>query len=144
MSTSSTVTGAAGALRDLLPKLYDTFRTGDAAAWTEHLADDVLGFGTDPAEFWTGAGKVAEVVAAQARELHAGGMRMTPGDPRITAHGDTAWAVDRPALHLADGGEVPARLTLVATLDGGELRIRHFHFSVGVRNEDALGQELPT
>ena len=62
----------------------------------------------------------------------------------MVGHGDVAWAVDRPTLHLGDGSRIPVRLTLVASLDGGTLRIRHAHFSTAVPNRDLLGQDLTT
>jgi hypothetical protein len=42
---------------------------------------------------------------------------------------------------MPDGTRAPARLTIVCTEDG---KIEHFHFSVGVPNEETIGQELTT
>jgi ketosteroid isomerase-like protein len=140
----STTAAAQQALRDLLPRLYAAYGSGDATDWTDHLGDDMLGIGTDPEEWWDGSAHFAEVVAAQAQEMSAAGARLTGGEPRIAGHGDTAWAADRPTLHLADGTSIPVRVTVLAVLDGTRLRIRLAHFSVPVANEELLGQKLTT
>jgi hypothetical protein len=133
-------TDASGLLNDL----YDSFSTGDAAVWTKGLADDVIGIGTDPDEFWEGAAAVAKVGAEQVQQMSAAGLKVQPGKARTFSDGDTSWVIDTPTLQLPDGGTLPMRMTLIASRQNGELRIRHFHLSAAVSNEDALGQELPT
>src|SRR4051794_36716764 len=59
-------------------------------------------------------------------------------------HGDVAWSVDRPVLHLRSGAEVPMRVTLIAVVEEGTLRLKHFHYSVGAVNEEVFRQELTT
>jgi ketosteroid isomerase-like protein len=138
-------TNAADALRTLLPALYASFGSGDATAWTAHLADDVVVIGTDPDEWWEGQDLVARMAATQLQEMSAAGVQMTAGTPRIVGHGDVAWAVDSPTLQLPDGTATPLRVTLIATLDpDGALRIRHGHYSVGAVNEEVFGQQLTT
>ena len=135
---------AADQLRKLLPDLYAAFSSGDATAWTEHLADDVVGIGSDPDEWWEGRDVLAQVADAQMREISGAGGRLTAGEPRVFEHGDVAWVVDAPTLRLGDGTEMPMRVTLVAVSDAGTPRLRHFHFSVGAANEQIFGQELTT
>jgi hypothetical protein len=113
-------------------------------AWTAHLADDVIGIGSDPDEWWEGRSVFAQVVTAQMQEISSAGGRLTAGMPRIMEHGGVVWAVDAPILRLGDETETSMRVTLVAVSDADTLRIRHCHFSVGAANEQVFGQELTT
>jgi ketosteroid isomerase-like protein len=131
-------------LHELLTDLYAAFGSGDSGAWTSHLADDALGIGSDSDEWWEGGGVLAKVTTTQMAEMSSAGVTLTAGNPRVFAHGDVAWVVDRPVLHLADGSERPMRVTIIAVPDAGTLRIKHFHFSVGAVNEDVFGRELTT
>jgi hypothetical protein len=129
---------------ELLTAFYDSFATGDPSAWTDNLADDVIGIGTDPDEFWEGAATVAKVGAEQVQQMSAAGMKLQPGKARTFTAGEVSWVVDTPTVQLPDGSTLPTRLSLIASRDNGALRIRHFHLSAAVSNEQALGQELPT
>jgi ketosteroid isomerase-like protein len=131
-------------MRALLHRLYDSFASGDSSVWTDHLADDVIGIGSDPDEWWEGRSLFGPVVAAQVREMSEAGVQLRPGDPRIFEHGDVVWSVDRPVLHLGDGTEIPMRVTVIAVHEDGLLRIKHSHYSVGATNEDVFRQELTT
>ena len=131
-------------IRGLLARLYESFNTGDPRAWTDNLARDVVGIGTDPDEWWEGSDLVAKVVTAQLEQMTPAGIRMVSGDPVVRGEGNVFWALDRPRISTPDGTTTEARLTLIATRRGGRLQIDHFHLSTGVPNEDMLGQELPT
>lgn len=131
-------------IQALLTRLYGSFDTGDARAWTDALADDVVGVGTDPDEWWEGSGVVAKIVTAQLEQMMAAGIRMTSGRPVFRGEGKVHWALDRPRISLGDGNSTEARLTLIATERGGRLEIDHFHLSVGAPNEEVVGQDLPT
>jgi ketosteroid isomerase-like protein len=129
--------------RDLLRGLYDSFGSGDPSAWTDHLAPDVLGIGSDPGEWWEGRDVVSAIGAKQVKEMSDAGISVTGGDARIVEHGDVLWAADRPVLRLVDGSEVPMRFTVVAEHHEGTLRLTQFHLSVGAANEEVVGQDLP-
>jgi len=131
-------------MREFLDRLYDSFGSGDPTVWTASAADDVIGIGSDPDEWWEGRSQVTKVVAAQVEEMSTSDVHLQAGDPRIFAHGDVVWSVDRPVLHLADGREVPMRVTVIAVSEAGTLRLKHFHYSVGATNEDVFQQELVT
>jgi hypothetical protein len=133
-----------GEMRNLLGGLYDSFSTGDPTVWASHIADDVIGIGSDPDEWWEGRTEFTRVVTTQLQEMSSAGVRMTAGEPRIFQHGDVVWAVDRPILHLGDGSNLPMRVTIIAISDAGTLRIKHDHYSVGSTNEDVFRQELTT
>src|SRR5688500_3771511 len=101
-------------MRTLLNQLYASFATGDPGVWKSHVAENVIGIGTDPDEWWDGEAEVTEVVATQLKEMSDAGTRLTAGEPRIEERGDVVWAVDRPVLHTGDGGEAPMRVTVIA------------------------------
>jgi ketosteroid isomerase-like protein len=131
-------------VRALVTALYEAFNKGDPRAWTENLAEDVLGVGSDPDEWWEGSAVVARVGKAQVEQMHAAGVRFEGEEARVFIQGDVAWVVDRPTISLEDGTSSQMRLTIVLTQRGNELKIHHFHLSAGARNEDVIGEELPT
>jgi hypothetical protein len=67
------------------------------------MADDVIGIGSAPDEWWEGRSQVTKAVAAQVEEMSESGVRLQAGDPRIFEHGDVVWSIDRPVLYLGDG-----------------------------------------
>ena len=129
-------------MRELLDRMYDSFASGDPTVWTDNVADDVLGIGTD--EWWEGRSMIANVVTAQVEEMSSEGVRLTSGQPHIVACGDVVWSVDRPVLHLGDGTETPLRVTAIAVSAHGSLQLKHFHYSVGSGNAEVFQQELTT
>jgi ketosteroid isomerase-like protein len=135
---------AADQLRALLYDLYAAFSSGDPTPWTSHMADDVIGIGSDPDEWWEGRHVFADVVTAQVQEMSSAGVRLSAGSPRLFEYGDVAWCVDDPTLHLGDGTEVPMRVTLIAIPNPDVIQIKHSHFSVGSMNEQVFQQELTT
>ncbi|GGL87780.1 hypothetical protein GCM10010840_27240 [Deinococcus aerolatus] len=103
----------------------------------------MLVIGTDPQEWWEGEPRVREVLRTQLEEMHAGGVRVQPGErQRIVERGDTGWGAEDVNLVMPDGQLVPARLTLVCVRDGEEWWVAHWHMSFGVGNDIALGQDL--
>jgi hypothetical protein len=131
-------------MRELLSRMYDSFAAGHPTVWTDDVADDVIGIGTDSDEWWEGRSVVSKVAGTQVREMSSAGVRLTPGEPRIVAHGDVVWSVDQPVLHLGDGTQTPLRVTAIAVSEGGPLQLKHFHYSVGSMNEEVFQQDLPT
>jgi len=51
-------------MRELLDRMYDSFASGDPTVWTDNVADDVLGIGTDADEWWEGRSLIAKVALA--------------------------------------------------------------------------------
>jgi hypothetical protein len=131
-------------MRELLGRMYDSFASGDPTVWTDNVADDVVGIGTDADEWWEGRSVVAKVVTTQVQEMSRAGVRLIAGQPHIVACGDVVWSVDRPVLHLGDGTETPLRVTAIAVSVGGSLHLTHFHYSVGSVNAEVFQQELTT
>ena len=130
--------------RELLTRLYDSFGSGDPSAWTENVADDVVGIGSDPGEWWEGRDIVSRVGTEQVKQMSAAGIKLRPGAAQVFSAGDVVWAVDQPTIELPDGSTVPMRFTLVTTQHDGRPIIRHFHLSAGASNQEVLGEDLPT
>lgn len=128
----------------LLDGIYASFASGDAAAYLAAIADDIVGIGTDEAEWWVGRAAVGPVMEAQLREMSSAGISVHPGVPVIAEHGDVVWAADRPTLTLGDGTSLELRMTLVATREDAGLRIRQMHLSMPAPNEEVVQMELTT
>ena len=129
-------------LRDLILGFYDAVNRGDAVRLEQMLSSDeaAIFIGTDPREWWRGqAARTA--MRAQAAEMR-GGLSIRPGDLRAYSEGTIGWAVDRPAFRLADGRELGFRGTYLFHKEDGEWKLVHAHWSLGVPNEEALGQTL--
>ena len=77
-------------------------------------------------------------------EAMGGGFPVETGDPVAYSEGDVGWIADRPRLTGPDGSALPFRLTVVTVRTGGDWKIAQMHFSIGVPNEQAFGEELPT
>jgi ketosteroid isomerase-like protein len=131
-------------VEELVKSMWEAMRRGEAASVTGLVADgeDVVWVGTDPDEWWEGADKVRQVIGEQLGAM--GGFEVINTNPTAFEDGDVGWVADRGAIRLPDGKEVPIRATGVLTRQAGEWRIVQFHASIGVGNEDALGEDLPT
>jgi hypothetical protein len=95
----------------------------------------VLGIGSDPDEWWIGRERLLSILGTQLTEM--AGARWELGES-ITSEG---WMAAKLDVVLPDGARAPGRLTVACTPDA---KIEHFHFSLGVSNEEAIGQELTT
>jgi ketosteroid isomerase-like protein len=131
-------------VRALLDSIYASIGSGDASAYLANLSEDVVGIGTDEAEYWVGRDTMAPIVEKQMAEMSGAGLWVTGGDPVIGESGDTVWAADRPTLHLPDGSSVVLRATMVATRDGDRLAVRQMHLSAPAPNEEVVQMELTT
>ena len=126
----------------VMEDLYEAMRSGDVSNFESAAADDLLVIGTDPQEWWSGRDTVLAAFRAQA-EAMGGGFPVQAGDPVAYSHGDVGWIADRPTMTGPDGSSMPFRLTVVTVRDGGDWKVAQMHFSLGVSNEEAFGQELP-
>jgi ketosteroid isomerase-like protein len=122
---------------------YESWRTGDIAAFQSMLANDetVLMIGTDPEEWWSGPNAVIEALRGLVPQT--ADLELLPGHPQAFESGDVAWFSDRAAWRLPDRTEVPFRMTGVVIREGGGWKMLQTHLSIGVANEDVIGRELP-
>ena len=118
-------------------KLIGAFNSRDLAALDALIAPGarVLGIGSDPDEWWLGHDRLVSVMTTQLEEM--GGARWELRDPVSSDR----WLAARADVHMPDGTRVSGRVTVACAHDG---KVEHFHFSIGVTNEDAIGTHLTT
>lgn len=127
------------AVRAAILRFYEGFSSGDPDAFAAAIAQEpgVSVIGTGPGE---GHDERADWIGtyAKGQESWAKGMRLEGKDPRAFEEGTVGFGTDQPAFVLPDGSRLPTRLTAVARREGGEWKIVHLHFSVGVPDEQAV------
>lgn len=128
----------------LLRALYEAIGGADDIAISSRLSrdDGLIVIGTDPRESWLGFAVAGRALSQQAKEFYAAGMRIHPGNAHGYRDGSVAWVDDQPALSLADGSRIEGRVTGVARLEDRNWRWIQLHFSLGVSNAEAIGQEF--
>ena len=128
----------------VIEQSYALFTSGDVAGFERLISRDpqTLAIATDPREWWEGPELIHQALRAQITEMRELGVQAKPGRIQAYREGSVGWAADRPTFRLPDGTELPMRITLVGHQEAGEWKIVQFHASLGVSNEEALGQEL--
>ena len=116
-------------LRDLTIQLAHAIGDGDVALLERHTSrhPGTAFLGTDPDEWWTDLAGLRQALIGQ-REA---GVTFIPGEPVAYQQGEGEQ-------------EGPFRMTVVYRRVDGVWKMVHFHSSLGVPNEDAIGVELPT
>jgi ketosteroid isomerase-like protein len=129
-------------VKDALVQFYDGFSRGDAAMLMNLISSErgVLTIGTDPQEWWDERDKLRHAFEAQMKELD--GASMVAGDPQGYEEGSVGWVSDRPTIRMADGTEIPTRVTGVMHREGDGWKFVQTHISLGVANAEAVGQTL--
>src|SRR5262249_41186139 len=69
---------------------------------------------------------------------------VNPSDVVAYSCGDTGWAMARVHIKFDNGTEFVLRQTSVYVIERGHWRVVHWHSSIGVPNEDAIGVKLTT
>jgi ketosteroid isomerase-like protein len=128
----------------LLESIYASISSGDASAVLANVSEDVVGIGTDEAEWWVGREAMAPIMEAQLKEMSAAGISFTAGAPVVSESGDVAWLADRPTIHLPDGSSQQLRATFVASREGDRLVVRQMHLSAPAPNEEVVQMGLTT
>jgi hypothetical protein len=128
-------------LRDLTNRIAHAVGDGDMDFLERHVSReaDVAFLGTDPDEWWTDLAGLRQALAAQ-REA---GIDVIPSDPLAYQEGNVGWAVDRMVRFRVGDQETPFRFSVVYRREDGEWKMVHFHSSIAVPNEEALGVTLP-
>ena len=131
-------------LKEFTLRSYEALSSGDYSFYERYLSqeDGVLSLGTDPNEWWAGYATITKVFKAQLEEM--GGFSIIDGAPEAYSEGSVGWVADHPTLKLADGTEIPVRLTAVYHKENNDWKFVQMHLSVGVPNEELLGRALPT
>lgn len=130
-------------LRDLTVRVYQAIAGGDADFFDQLVSrqEGLIAIGTDPTEWWADYRSFVGALRAQLREM-GGGFPVAPGDPQAYREGPVGWVADRGTLTLPDSPAIPLRLTLVFHQEGGAWKVVQWHASLGVANEEAVGQTL--
>ncbi len=128
-------------LRELTIQIAHAIGTGDVAVLERHTSRQpgTTFLGTDPDEWWTDLASLRQAVIGQ----RAVGVEVIPGDPLAFQEGTVGWAVDRGLRFRVGEQETPFRMSAVYHQEDGLWKMVHFHSSIGVPNEDAIGIALP-
>jgi ketosteroid isomerase-like protein len=129
-------------LKDLTLRLFKALESGDISFFERMFPrqGDVVVIGTDPDEWWADYPTIIQVFKAQLEEMK--GFKFVASDPQAYSDHNVGWSIDRLRLRSPDGGEIPIRMTNVFHKYNGQWKIVHTHLSMGVPNEEALGQKL--
>lgn len=130
-------------IEEFAKRYYQAARDGYGAAANDFVSDnaEVVVIGSDPDEWWDSAGYNAAMRAQS--DAMGGSIPIYSTDLKAYREGSVGWIIDRPVFRFGEGMDAPARLTAILHDEGGQWKIVHLHLSVGVPNEDVLGQELP-
>ena len=129
-------------LRDVALAFYEAVATGDGEA-LRTMASDEPGFlfiGTAPEEWWDSHDDFVQ--AGLDQHDQAPDISVRAGELTAFSEGDFGIVADTPVFVLPDGTETPFRLTAVARRTGEGWRFVQGHTSLGVSNQQVLGQEL--
>jgi len=131
-------------LKEFYLRICEAQSSGDYSFFERHFSqeDGVLAIGTDPEEWWAGYATITRVFKAQLEE--AGGFQILADTPQAYCDGSIGWLAGQPTVKLPDGTEVPVRLTAVLRREQNGWKIVQWHFSIGVPNEDSIGETLTT
>ena len=131
-------------LEDLTQELFEMFVTGDSSVVDRAVSTDDTSvvIGTDPREWWRGE-EIARAFKAQADELSQAGVKFNMQDLAAFSDGDLGVVSARPAF-TTPGGDVELRVTGAFKKQGGDWKLVQWHASIGISNEESVGQELTT
>lgn len=134
-----------GEMADFIQRFYTALGSGDTDAIRGMVSrqSSVLLIGTDPAEWYTDYDTVIRILDTQMKEA-GGGFPLKTTNLVAYSQGDVGWGGDQPSMDLPDGSQLGFRLTVVAHREDGGWKMVQGHFSIGVSNEEALGEELTT
>ena len=130
-------------LKDLTLRLYEAEATGDISFIERNMSrqQGAVYVGSDPNEWWEGLEAFVEAMRAQSETM--GGMQIVSGQLQAYREGNIGWSIDRDTLfRLPDGTEVPFRNSYVFVQEDDEWKLVHGHTSIGVSNEEVLGQDI--
>jgi len=131
-------------LKDLYIRLCEAQTNGEYSFFEQHFSkkDGVLAIGTDPSEWWAGYDTITKVFTAQLKEVI--GVQVLADTPLAYSEGSIGWVAGKPTIKLSDGTEIQARLTAVLQKETEGWKIVQWHFSMGIPNEDSIGETLTT
>ena len=131
-------------LKELYLRICEAQSSGDYSFFERCFSqkDGVLAIGTDPTEWWAGYATITKVFTAQLKET--GGLQILADTPQAYSDSSIGWVAGKPTLRLPDGTEIPFRLTAVFQKEQDSWKIVQWHVSIGISNEDVIGETLTT
>lgn len=131
-------------LEALYRQCCDAMSNGDGAFFEHTFSQEegVVAIGTDPEEWWRGYATISRVFRSQLQQME--GIRIVADTPLAYSDGPVGWVAGRPLLKLPDGTETQVRLTAIFQKEQDGWRIVQWHFSMGVPNEEVIGESLTT
>jgi len=119
-------------LKHILLDLYQAAAAGNQAFFERLILDDegVITIGSAPEEYWQGYTTILR--ERSARSANSSVLTIVPGEIQAFVDGTIGWVADRPTLQLADGSELPLRLTAVFKKEADDWKLVQQHVSVGV------------
>jgi class 3 adenylate cyclase len=132
-------------IRAAYMRLWRAWHAADRAAVKDLISFEAYSawIGSDAREWWHGPDGVATNLAHM-EELPPYRLEIDPADVVAYACGDTGWAVGRAHLWFDNGADFVLRTTGVFVIERGHWRIAHWHNSIGIANEEAIGVSLTT
>ena len=118
-------------LTTMVQQFYDGINRHEPTVVAALIAGDerALFVGTEGGDWWAGHDAIVDVLTEKLETIE--GFELVAGEPTAYADGNVGWFADRPSFRLADGTNVPARLTGVALRDDGSWRVVQGHMSMG-------------
>jgi len=131
-------------LKELYLRSCEALSRGDYSFFERYFSqkDGVLAIGTDPTEWWAGYANITRVFKAQLKET--GGFQILEDIPQAHCDDSIGWVAGQPTVKLPDGTEMPVRLTAVFQKEQDGWKIVQWHFSIGISNENLIGETLTT
>lgn len=128
-------------LEQLTRRMYASISDADISVFEAHLSRAEVGviIGTAPGEWWETADDALAAMRTQMSNSE-GSVDLVAGDLRAYEHQDVGWVADRPHLRVGDTA-IECRQTSVFVRENGSWRLVQQHFSIGISNEDAFGED---
>jgi ketosteroid isomerase-like protein len=125
-------------LLDAYNRIWKDIQEGRITSVDDVLSssDGVSAIGTDPTEWWMGGREslapILDAIFAGFRQL---GATFDTSKAEAWTEGDFGFVVDQQTVTLQDGKSFQWRLTTILRKEGGNWKLVHQHWSVGVPND---------
>jgi class 3 adenylate cyclase len=127
-----------------MERLYRSFGAFDLESVIDGISREPgsMVVGTAPDEWWVGRQAISAVVAVQFAEMPR--VHFDIGETVAWKEGTVGWVASRAMMVIEGMPSIMTRSTLVLREEGAYWRIVHWHLSMPVGNEEALGVGLTT
>lgn len=131
-------------LREIIVGWFEAAANGDVSVTPGHVSRQtgMRIVGTDPKEWLDG--EQAYAFLKEEAEGVGGKIKVVISDAEAFTEGDVGWGVARPIITLLDGAQVSPRWSAVFHREEGQWKLVQLHASIGVSNEEAFGDVLPS